>query len=479
MTATFVAVLEKYTGSEAFENMSFTQFLTILRARWRVAVLALGVTVATTLAVSLLLPKNYTAGVSLVVDSKAKDPITGILLPSQLLPGYLATQVDILQTHNVALKVVEGLKLTDNPTIREKFQAATEGKGEIKHWLADLLLKKLDVKPSRESSVIEVTFSGTDPGFAAVVANAFAQAYMQTNLELRVEPARQSTAWYDGQVKQLRDNLEKAQVKLSEFQREKGLTVSDERSIDVETARLNELSSQLVAAQSQTYDTTSRQQQSLNALAEVEQNPLIQGLKHDLATSEVKLSDLAQKFGKNHPQYRQAQAEVDSMRAKLETEMKVATRTVGTSAKVAVSREGDIRAALAAQKSRLQTLKKQRDEAAVLIRDVENAQRLYDAALQRYGQTRLEAQSTQTDIAVLNPAVPPVEASSPKILLNTLLAVFLGTLLGVGLAFLMELIDRRVRSGEDLSIALEIPVLGEISFAPKPRRWLPFRRQAA
>jgi chain length determinant protein EpsF len=459
--------------------MNLSQFLLILRARWLIAALALGVTVATTLVVSLLLPKNYTAGVSLVVDSKAKDTITGMLLPTQLLPGYLATQVDIIQSHNVGLKVVDGLKLTDNPVIRENFQEATEGKGDIRHWLADLLLKKLDVKPSRESSVIEVKFSGTDPHFAALVANAFAQAYMQTNLELRVEPARQTTAWYDGQVKQLRDNLEEAQTKLSAFQREKGLTVSDERSIDVETARLNELSSQLVAAQSQTYDTASRQQQSQNALAEVEQNPLIQGLKHDLATSEVKLSDLAQKVGKNHPQYQRAQAEVDSMRAKLETEMKVATRSVGTTAKVASSREADIRAALAAQKSRLQTLKKQRDEAAVLIRDVENAQRLYDAALQRYGQTRLEAQSTQTDIAVLNPAVAPVEASSPKILLNTVLAVFLGTLLGIGVAFLMEMIDRRVRSGEDLSVTLEIPVLGEIVAAARPRRWMPFRRQAA
>lgn len=459
--------------------MNLTQFLLILRARWLVATLALGVTVATTVIVSLILPKNYTASVTLVVDSKAKDPVTGVLLPSQLLPGFMATLVDVIQSHNVGLKVVDGLKLADNPAIREKFQEDTEGKGDIRHWLADLLLKKLEVTPSRESSVIQVAFSGTDPGFAAAVANAFAHAYMHTNLELRVEPARQTTAWYDGQVKQLRDNLEKAQAKLSEFQREKGLTVSDERSIDVETARLNELSSQLVAAQSQTYDTSSRQQQSQNALAEVEQNPLIQGMKRDLAASEVKLSDLAQKVGRNHPQYQRAQAEVDSMRSKLESEMRVATRSVGTTAKVAKSRETDIRAALAAQKSRLQTLKKQRDEAAVLIRDVENAQRLYDAALQRYGQTRLEAQATQTDIAVLNPAIPPVEASSPKVLINTLLSIFLGSLLGIGVAFLMEMIDRRVRSEADLTTALDILVLGEIGKGIKPRGWKLFRQQAA
>lgn len=461
--------------------MNLTQFLLILKARWLVAMLALVVTVATTLVVSLSLPKSYTATTALVVDSKSKDPITGVMLPSQLLPGYLATQVDIINSRNVALRVVDTLKITQIPSVREDFQKSAQGQGDIRHWMADLLLQKLDVKPSRESSVIEVNFSGTDPKFAAIVANAFAQGYIQTNLDLRVEPARQTNTWYEEQVKQLRAGLEAAQTALTEYQRSKGLVVGDERSIDVETARLAELSSQLVAAQSQTYDSASRQSQSGNALAEVEQNPLIQGLKRDLAVGETKLTELAQKVGRNHPQFLRTQAEVESLRAELEAEMKVATRSVGTTARVARGREADIRAALAAQKSRVMALKKQRDEAAVLIRDVENTQRLYDAALQRLGQSRLESLTTQTDIAVLNPAVPPLQPSSPKVMLNTLLAVFLGTLLGVGLAFLMEMIDRRVRSADDLVAGLDIPVLGEIARGDRRRGWrfLPFPRPAA
>ncbi|OYY93542.1 MAG: chain length determinant protein EpsF [Hydrogenophilales bacterium 28-61-23] len=455
--------------------MNFTQFLLILKARSLVALLALGVTVATTLVVSLLLPKSYTATNTLIVDSKAKDPVTGTLLPAQLMPGYMATQVDILQSQNVALKVVQGLKLADNPQVRADFQASNQGQGSVQHWLADLLLKKLEVTPSRESAVIQVAFSGSDPRFAAVVANAFAQAYINTNLELKVEPARQTSVWFESQVKGLRENLEKAQSKLSTYQREKGLIASDER-IDVETARLAELSSQLVAAQSQTFDSASRQSQSGNALAEVEQNPLIQGLKRDLSTGETKLIELGQKVGKNHPQYQRAQAEVDSLRAELAAEMKTVTRSIGTTTKVAKGRESDIRNALAAQKSRVLSLKQQRDQASVLIREVENAQRVYDTALQRFNQSALESQNTQTDVVVLNPAVPPDEASSPKVLLNTILAIFLGSLLGIGLAFLMEMIDRRVRSSDDLAAALDIPVLGEIAKFKKSRGWLPFGR---
>jgi chain length determinant protein EpsF len=450
--------------------MNFTQFLLILRARWLVAALALAVTVATTLVVSLILPKSYTSTVSLVVDSKSKDPITGMMLPSQLLPGYLATQVDIIQSQNVALRVVDGLKLTSFPAVQADFQASTQGEGDIRQWMADLLLKKLEVTPSRESSVIQVSFSGSDPRFAAGIANAFAQAYVQANLDLRVEPARQINTWYEGQLKQLRENLETAQAALTAYQREKGLVVGDERSIDVETARLAELSSQLVAAQAQTYDSTSRQGQSGNALAEVEQNPLVQGLKRDLSMAEANLSQIAEKMGTNHPQHQAAQAQVNALRDKLNTEIKLATRSVGTTAKVAQNREGELRAALAAQKNRVMALKAQRDEASVLIREVANAQAMYDAAMQRSGQSRMESLATQTDIAVLNPATPPLEASSPKVLLNTILAVFLGGLLGIGLAFLMEMIDRRVRSAEDLAAGLELPVLGELSWKPKGRR---------
>ncbi|WP_296820953.1 GNVR domain-containing protein [Thiobacillus sp.] len=54
--------------------------------------------------------------------------------------------------------------------------------------------------------------------------------------------------------------------------------------------------------------------------------------------------------------------------------------------------------------------------------------------MQRYGQSRMEAQSTQTDIAVLNPAAPPLDPSKPRVILNILLSLFLGTLLGVGWA---------------------------------------------
>lgn len=441
--------------------MNFTQFLLILNARKWIILGVLLLTVAATATVSLLLPKEYTATTTLIIDSKSKDPFTGQMFPSQMFPGYMATQVDVIKSSQVAQKVVREFKLAENPTIRQQFMEATGGKGSAEQWLGDLLMRKLDTEPSRESSVIKLSFSGADPQFAAAMANAFAKTYISTSLELRLAPAKQTAEWFDQQIVQLREKVDQAQQKLTTYQREKGIVESEER-LDVETRRMADLAGQMVAAQSAAFDASSRTRDSAS-LPEVINNPVVQGLKAQVAQGEGRLAELAKRVGANHPDFIRLQAEVNSYKAKLANELNTATRGVGATAGAARQRFSELSAAFERQKAKVLELKQQREEAILLARDLENAQRIYDSALQRYGQSRMEAQSTQTDIAILNPAVAPTQPSKPRVLLNILLSLFLGTLLGVGIGFLVELLDRRVRSGQDIAVGLEISVLGEVS----------------
>jgi len=461
--------------------MSFQQFLLILKARrWAVLSILL-LTVATTVAVSLILPKQYSASTEVVIDVRSPDPIAGIVLPGLITPGYMATQVDIVQSDRVAGRVVKLLRLDQNPGVQQEWRDATEGRGTIQSWLIELLKKKLEVKPSRESNVISIGFTGTDPRFAAAVANAFAQAYLETTLELKVEPARQYAAWFGERSTTLRGGLEKAQARLSQYQREHGIVAADER-LDVENARRAELSSQLVVVQAEATETASRQRQAKGGtenLPEVLQNPLVQGMKADVARQEAKLNELAGQLGKNHPQYQRTADELQTLHKKLDAEMKQVASGIGTSNRINQQREGELRSALAAQKAKVMSIKNQRDELAVLQREVENAQRAYDAVAQRLTQTSLESQTQQTNVVVLTPAVEPIEPSSPKLLLNSLLAVFLGTLLGVGCALLLETLSRRVRSAEDLAQALGLPVLGVLEPTRAARRWFGRATRAA
>ncbi|UOD27825.1 chain length determinant protein EpsF [Massilia violaceinigra] len=454
--------------------MNLSQFLLILYARKYIILATLIVTVTLTLMVSLSMPKTYQATASVLLNYKGVDPLTGIAMPSQLLPGYMATQIDIISSKNVAGRVVDQLKMAENPTVVEQFRKATGGKGTVRDWLANLLLVKLDVVPSRESSVVEINFKGADPQFVAAVANAFAEEYQKLAIELKVEPMKKAAAYFNEQTKMLRGNVEAAQSRLSKYQQDNGIVSVDNR-LDVESNRLNDLSAQLVAAQGQAMEATSRQGMAQGSRAadspDVASNPLVQNLKVQLAGAESRLAEAGQRLGVNHPQYLSIKAEVDKINANLSSQQRSASSSVGNNAAILQQREGAVRAALAAQKAKVLELNRSRDELGVLAKDVESAQRAFDATSMRFSQTRIEGASEQSDIAVLNPATAPLGASGPRVMLNTMLSGFLGVMLGLGFALLTEMIDRRVRSETDMAEVLQMPVLGMIDWTASKRRY--------
>ncbi|UVW29925.1 chain length determinant protein EpsF [Massilia sp. H6] len=452
--------------------MNLHQFLLILLARKKIILSTLLVTVLLALGWSLVQQKTYTASASVLLNYKGVDPVSGLTMPGNLMPGYMATQIDIISSKNVALRVVDALRLASSPAVQAQWREASEGKGSVHDWLADLLLKKLAIKPSRESSVVEISFKGADPAFAAAVANTFADEYQKISVQLKTEPAKKASSYFNEQTRQLRDNVEAAQARLSKYQQDKGIVSLDNNRVDVELSRLNDLSAQLVAAQAQAMEANSREHNATGlGSADVANNALIQNLRVSLASGEAKLAEAASRYGRNHPVYQAASAEVGKMRSELASAVGSVTRSVGSSAEVYRQREAQLRAALAAQKTRVLELNRTRDELGVMLKDLDSAQRAFDSASQRFSQTRIEAQSEQSDISILNPAVAPAEPSGPRVLLNTLVSILLGTILGVGLALLLELLKRPVRCAGDVRDMLGIPVLGSVEWRPaRPRK---------
>jgi chain length determinant protein EpsF len=447
--------------------MTFGQFLSVMRARWWVVLGVLAVTVGATVAISWSMPRQYTASTSFLLDIKP-DPVSAVVYGGLPSPAFMSTQVDIIKSDSVGLRVARNTKLGENPQVRQQWLEASEGQGSIEQWLVDLFRRQLEVLPSRESNVITVSYKAPDPRSAAAMANAFVEAYMQISLELRVDPARQYSSFFDTRAKEAREALEKAQNRLSEFQKEKGITSAEER-LDIENARLNELSSQLVSLQAVAAESSSRQAQAISTqgdrLPEVLNNAVVSGLKADIGRAEARLRELLMRLGDNHPQVQEARASLSELRASLDVETRRVTGGVGVGNTINRQREAQLRAELETQRANVLRLKAVRDEASVLTRDIENARRTYDAIVARFTQTSLESQTTQSNISVISQAVPPRAPSSPKMLLNALVATFAGTLLGVGLALLLEWLDRRVRSTEDVAATLGLPVLGVM---PRP-----------
>jgi chain length determinant protein EpsF len=455
--------------------MSLQLFLAALRARFGAFCLVAGATVLAAAGVSLALPKSYEARALLLVDAtREEQSLSNVLVPPRERIGYMQTQTDILTSERVARRAVRDLELAQDPALREAF-AESGATGSIEAWLAETLRRKLEIDTS-QSNVIGLRYGSPDPELAARVVNGFAQAYIDTMLELRVEPTRQAALWFDEQLKSLRASLEQAQERLTRYHRQEGILSVDERS-DVENARLADLSAQLVKAEEQAIELRTRERQARAALAdggaerlpEVLASEAVRTLKADLARGAAALEELATQYGPRHPQHRRRAAENAELRARLAAEAGRVVAGIAHSRRQAERRVAELRAALEAQRARLLELKEGRNQLAVLARDAETAQRTYETALQRAVVSQVESRASQTNVALLNPAVAPRKPARPKVVLNIALALAAGTLLGAGLVVLLEMFDRRVHTRADLAEASAVPLLGELG-AWKPAR---------
>jgi len=453
--------------------MDFQELIEVLRGRLWLIVSVVVLSVVTAGAITLMTPNTYTATTTLIIDVKTPDLFGNSTMPIQLVSSYMATQRDVLMSPRVAKRAAVLMAPDKDPAMQEAF-ALSGGAGPIEWWLAWQLMNGLEIVPSRDSSLVYVNFYSTDATFAAKAANAIADAYIETNLELSIEPAKQGTAWLDSQLKVLRSKAEESQRALAQYQQERGIVVTDER-VDTELSKLSTLSKSVIDAEAEAADLGQRAQQTAELLKagvleaesipEVVANTFIQNLKTEILRQQAKLSELSNSLGANHPQYLAAKGELESLKAKLVSEIRTVAAGLTNQARLARERADALARTLAQQKSSILDLRRQRDELNVLVKEAENAQRTYEAALQRYSEVTLQSQVNQTNVVKLNEATVPVIPSSPNMKLNIALAAFSGLVVALAVALLAELLDRRVRSRRVLMSHLRAPLLGTVGRA--------------
>ncbi len=451
------------TQSVEGSGLTFGRLLRILWWRRWTVISVFVIVVGATAAVTLTMVPSYKAVATVLIDVKRGDPVLGPMAPS-IPAGFIATQIDIINSPRVAIRAVKSLGLDRSASAQQMWTKDGKGQGSIEQFFSERLANSLEVRPSRESNVIYIQFTSADPVLAAAVANAFAHAYVDTSVELLADPARTSAQWFEERARQLRDELETKQTRLSEYQKAQQVLATDER-IDVETSRLNELNAQLTAIQGQLAESASRGRLArgeMSSSPDVLQSPVIQGLRSEIARADAKLKELGAQLGPNHPQFQRSKAELDALNAKLNSEMRQVVSSVGTSNSVNEQREAEIRAALDAQKKRVLSLRTQRDEVAVLQKDVENAQKAYDVAAQRLSQTSLESQAQQTNVQFLSEALPPTRKSSPRNGWNLMMGALFASVLSVGAAFFREFSDGRLREADDAALIFGRPVLARL-----------------
>ena len=439
--------------------MTFVQYLRIIWARKWLFLSLLVLAAAAGITFTLNQRKIYTAETSLIVEMRI-DPALGALAPALAAPSYMATQIEILRSERVASRAVKLLGVERSAAAVEQWREETQAKIPLDRYFADVLSRGLSVEPARGSNLINLSYSAPDPLFAQAAANAFAQAYMDVSVDLRVAPARQSATFLEEQNKALRATLEQAQTRLSKFQQSKGIVVTDER-LDQENARYNALIGQLANAQAERVETAARQRNTGGEMSpDVLQSGAIQGLKSQLVAAQTKLIEASNIVGRNHPSRVQLESQIKELNDQLAAETR---RVAGGTSNVnrgSGQKVGELQSMVDQQKKQVLALRSDRDQISVYLRDVEAAQRAYEAVSQRISLLNLEGQNNQANTRLLSPAVEPLKPSRQKTMLGIVGSIVGGLVLGALAVLGLEMLNRRVRAPEDLLVVPGVPVIG-------------------
>jgi len=288
---------------------------------------------------------------------------------------------------------------------------------------------------------------------------------------LRTDPARQYAGFFEERAAAARKKLEEAQQSLAEAQKAQGVLLTDER-MDLETVRLNELGTQLSGIRVMRVEASSRREVAESGperTAEVATNGVVMQHKADLARLQANLAELQTNLGDNHPQVIQMKASIEQHRARLREEIGKVASVVKGNDTVLREREAAARTAYDEQRAKLLEMKEKRNQLVLLEQEVVNAQRIYENISLRQSQSSLEGSANQSNSYLLSPAVEPPEHSFPKMGLNIVLALSLGTILTLFLTLAAELLDRRVRTATDIVHSLDLPVIGVLA-QPGPRK---------
>jgi|YelNatPaOPRAMG01_1025707.scaffolds.fasta_scaffold00006_162 capsular exopolysaccharide synthesis family protein len=397
------------------------------------------------------------------------------VLDSQAQPIYdfygeefYQTQYKLLESRALGKKVADKLNLRNRPPYSQMFarlpaDADQNTKQRLEENLIEVILGGLQVEPVKASSLVNVSYSGPDPKFAAEVANALGEAFIEQSLDLRFAASQEAAKWLEKKLAEARQKLEESEAKLNRYKREHNIVALEDKE-SITSQKLEQINKELVAAQTKRMEaeTRFREVEAGQPIAEVMNNPLIQALK----TAEAKLiteqSELSKKYGENHPRMIQIAQELAATRGKINAEMAVVKQTIKNEYNMAKAQEANLKKALEDQKTVTQDQSDMGIQYRVLLRDVETNRALYDNMLKSLKTTTATENVPATNIRIVYPALIPEAPILPRTGRDLLMGAGFGLVLGLGLALFLENLDTTIKTPEEVEEYLEIPSLAMI-----------------
>ena len=423
---------------------------------------------------------------------------------------YYQTQYKIIESRSVARQVIKRLNLAEHPEfkpvaeegliagIRAWVRGVKEG---MKLWmqetfqtgpkkdaqaesededaaLVDAFLARLQVKPVRQSRVVDVLYESKDPVLAAKIANEVVKSYIDQNLDTKLSAAKDAVKWLSERMEEERKKVEEAESALLRYkQQHQIITDFSSDSEKITAQKLASLNEQVVDAQSKRVEAETRYQQALalehspellDSIPEVLKNELVQNIKKMEVDIYNRMSELSRKYGPNHPQMVAIQTELEELKKQKTKEARRILASLRNEYKLALAREESLKKALEEQKNASLDMNKKAIQYGVLQRQAESSRNIYDLLVKRFKETSLTEEMKTGNIRVVDRAEVPKEPVKPKKGLSLLLAAIVGLMGGVGLAFFVEHLDNSIKFPDEVKGDLNLSYLGPIPhFTPE------------
>jgi len=424
--------------------MSLLQFLRILAARRLIIIVSLLSCVGAAFIVTLLLPPRYEAQSRLMLDLVKPDPVTGTVIATQFARAYTRTQVELVRDQRVASQVVDMFRLDQDPQLQQEYLKADPGKPDFRTWLTQRIIANTEARLIEGSNILEIAYKASTPQAAKQIADALRQAYIDASLSFRKESARRTADWYADQARKAQQALQQAEAAKTDFERKNNLIL--EGGTDLDSTRLQALAGQAGPS------------------GGVASGPLAPTPSSaQLAQVDASIAQASQTLGPNHPEMLELRNRRAALSAQIVQERSAAAAAAGAAARAANAGAGAASQEYQAQRSRVIAKRDELEQLRRLQAEVDVRREQYVKTATRAAELRQEAEVTDAGLTLLGSAVLPSSPAFPNKPLILLGAFGFGLAFGVLLALLLELLNRRVRSVEDMSTIVEVPLLAVIT----------------
>jgi succinoglycan biosynthesis transport protein ExoP len=449
----------------------------ILRDRRWIVLGVLGIVFVLGLASTLLTTPTYQASSTIEIEHDTIKVVnTEGVTPADTAfdRDFYQTQYELLRSRSLALRVIQDLQLTGHPYFSKMLGRPT-GKGPEQvrarqQALVGPVLDALNIEPIRNSRLVRISFDSADPQLAAGIANAYADAFITSNIERRFGASAYAKKYLEERLAELKTRLEDSEKQLVGFARQEQIVSTGDNQPSLSAQNLSELNGMLAQAQEARIKTETEANLSMQGsglgLPQVVDSTLIQSLRQARALLASQYQEKLKIYKPDYPEMQQLQGQIAESDRQIAAEVANIRTSLNQRYQSARGQEDLLRGRIDALKTDVLDLANRSIRYNILKRETATNQELYNALLQRYKEIGVAGGIGANNISVVDRAEVPGGPYKPNLTRNLALALMLGLALGVLTAGALHYLDRRIHSVKALEALTGLPSLGVVPLLP-------------